>query len=71
MSRKIWLAVSLLVIAGMALAACQPPQVQTVVTVVPGATVVKVVVATPVQPPQPPRRPSRLRPRCSACPRPR
>jgi oligopeptide transport system substrate-binding protein len=48
MSRKIWLAVSLLVIVGMALAACQPPQVQTVVTVVPAATVVKVVVATPV-----------------------
>jgi len=48
MSRKIWFAVSLLVVASMALAACQPPQVQTVVTVVPGATVVNVVVATPV-----------------------
>jgi oligopeptide transport system substrate-binding protein len=48
MSRKIWFVVSLLVVASMALTACQPPQVQTVITVVPAATVVNVVVATPV-----------------------
>ena len=55
MSRKIWFAVSLLVVASMALTACQPPQVQTVVTVVPGATVVNVVVATPAPTAAPPK----------------
>ena len=52
MSRKMWSFVGLVVITSMLMTACQPPQVQTVVTVVAGTPVqVQVVVtATPVPP---------------------
>jgi len=63
MSRiKTWSFVGLVVIASMLLASCQPPQVQTVVTVVAGTPVIQtqVVTATPA-PTAKPKRPNVVR----------
>jgi len=61
MSRKLFPVVSLIVLTGLLLTACQP-QVQTVVTVVAGTPVVKteIVTATP-PPPAKPKRPNVIR----------